>query len=71
MQPPKVLRVETDCVTGDPDRCEVRLSYGDTGELGALVLRLQDFAEFVECLRAGFFPIVVAARKKYEAAEEV
>jgi hypothetical protein len=56
---PKQLRVTTMAVPGAPDRVELDLNYGKAGDIGTLRLHVDDFADFLDCLRIGFERIVV------------
>jgi hypothetical protein len=64
---PKQLRVTTASVPGAPDRVELDLNYGKSGDIGTLRLH-DDFADFLDCLRIGFERIVVRRQEPPGAA---
>lgn len=53
------LRVSTAVVAGHPDLAEVRFVYGRAGDIGAVRVHVDDFADFIDCLRSGFPDVVV------------
>ena len=62
LEPPKLLKVVTSIPTGQP-YMRLEFEYGVTGFAGNLVLRLEDLAEFIEALRAGFDDHLAISKK--------
>ena len=62
--PPKLLKVVTSPVEPSEGYMRLEVVYGITGFAGNLVLRLEDFAEFIEALRGGFDGDMAIAEKK-------
>jgi len=59
MNSAKQLRLSTSIVPGAPDLVELNLTYGRAGDIGALRVHADDFADFVEALRNAFDDMVV------------
>jgi hypothetical protein len=55
----KQLHVTTESVPAAPDHAILTLRYGRTGPLGVLTLHSEDFADFLQGLRAGFEEVIV------------
>jgi hypothetical protein len=55
----KQLRLSTGVVPGAPDLVELILTYGRAGEIGALRVHADDFADFIDGLRNAFEGMVV------------
>lgn len=64
MKPPKQLFISTSPVPGGTST-ELELIYGGR-DIGALTLHADDFADFVEALRAGF--TVIAEQRRQDVA---
>jgi hypothetical protein len=65
LKPPKRLKIITSPVEHSQQYMRLEVDYGSTGWMGNLVVQLDDLAEFVEALKAGFDEHITLVQSTY------